>query len=141
MLDRLTVLLPCKPDRAQRSVKIGQDDVAMQMAGCEVGEVLYAVSHVQVKSVEGVPNAVQNWQAVALSNLRATSPQTLPWLVPKGASTAVRLSASGQRTHGGEVQAQLVWFSAGLDIYHLAVYAPHLAPEHSESLLSDLRIQ
>lgn len=141
MLDRLTLLLPCKPDRAQRTVRIGQDDVAMQMAGCEVGEVLYAVSHIQVKSVAGVPDAVQKWQAVALSNLRATSPQRQPWLVPKGANTAVRLLATGQSTHGGAVQAQLAWFSAGLDVYHIAVYAPHLAPEHSESILSDLRIQ
>jgi len=140
-VDRLTVLLPCKPDRAQRTVKFGPDDVVLEMVGCEVGNALYAVSHVQVKHAGAITDVVQQWQAVALGNLRATPPQTLPWPAPKGASAAVRLAASGQRPNGDTLQAQLAWFSVGADIYHVAVYAPKLTPEHSDTLLSDLKIQ
>ena len=133
--------MPCKPDRAERIVKLGQDVVAMQMAGCEVGDVLYALSHVKVKGVVGVPEDIQKWQAVALANLHASPAQQLPWKLPKGADTAVRLFATGQSAKGSLVQANLTWFSVGMDIYHVAVYAPQLTNEQSETILSDLRIQ
>jgi hypothetical protein len=140
-LDRLTVLLPCKPDRAQRTVKLGMGEVAMEMAGCEAGDALYAVSHVHVSNTDVPQAVVQQWQTVALGNLQSSTPQSLPWATPKGANAAVRLAASGQRANGEAMTAQLAWLTSGSDIYHVAVYSKKLAPEQSDTLFSDLKIQ
>jgi hypothetical protein len=140
-LDRLTVLLPCKPDRAQRTVKLGMGEVAMEMAGCEAGDALYAVSHVQVSSTDVPQAVVQQWQTVALGNLQSSTSQSLPWATPKGANAAVRLAASGHRANGEAMTAQLAWLTSGSDIYHVAVYSKKLAPEQSDTLFSDLKIQ
>jgi hypothetical protein len=140
-LDRLTALLPCKPDRAQRTVKLDQGEVALEMAGCEVGDALYAISHVQAKDTAAAQELIRQWQTVALGNLRATSPQTLLWEAPKGGGAAVRLAAAGRRSDGNVVEAQLAWFKANADVYHVAVYAQKLTPEQVDTLLSDLKIQ
>jgi hypothetical protein len=141
LLDRLTVFLPCKPDRAQRTVTLGTVDVALEMAGCEAGNTLYAVSHLQVKDANTLPTVVQQWQTVALRNLQSSSQQTVPWTVPKGASAAERLAAVGTRANGDVMAAQMAWVISGTDIYHVAVYAKRLSPEQSDTLFSDIKIQ
>lgn len=140
-LDRLTALLPCKPDRAKRTVKLGVGDVAMEMAGCEAGDALYAVSHVRVPGTDEPKAVVQQWQAVALGNLQSSTPQSLPWATPKGADAVLRLAAAGRRASGEAVAAQWAWLTSGSDIYHVAVYSKKLAPEQLDTLFSDLKIQ
>jgi hypothetical protein len=43
----LTVLLPCKPDRAERMLPLGAESVRIDMAGCEAGGVTFAVAHAE----------------------------------------------------------------------------------------------
>jgi hypothetical protein len=37
------------------------------------------------------------------------------------------------------MQARLAWFVRGNDIYHLAVYAPHIQLEMLEPMVSDIK--
>jgi hypothetical protein len=113
----------------------------MEMAGCEAGDALYAVSHIRVSNTDVPQAVVQQWQTVALGNLQSSTPQPLPWATPKGADTVLRLAASGRRANGDAMAAQLAWITSGSDIYHVAVYSKKLAPEQSDTLFSDLKIQ
>jgi hypothetical protein len=140
VLDRISVLLPCKPDRAQRSVSWGDKEVALQMAGCEAGSTLYAVSHIRVSDEKAQVEAIEQWQSMALNKLKAEQPKKLVLNAPKGANGYVHLSATGQSSSGAPLVAQLIWFSVGIDVYHVAVYAPTLSADTTEPLISSIKL-
>jgi hypothetical protein len=156
-LGGLTALLPCKPDQAQRSVRLGATDIQMDMAGCEAADALYAISHVRAQDATHAAGLLSEWRAVTLSNLHATSVQPHPfklakvtegaYQVPSGAKVAAPngewelLWVQGQRPDASAVQARLTWFALGADVYHVAVYGAQLGPQTVDMLYSDLRLQ
>ena len=156
-LANLTTFVPCKPDQAQRTVHLGDADVAMEMAGCEAADALYAVSHVRAPDAKQAPMVLHDWRAATLANLQATSVQPHDFKLAKApdgayqvpvAATATAanggwtmLWVQGQRADASVVHARLVWFAVGVDIYHVAVYGAHLSPDTVDMLFSDLRLQ
>jgi len=156
-MENLTAMLPCKPDQAQRMVRLANQDLTLQMAGCEASGALYAISHARVVSPDQAMAVQADWRSVALANMQATSVQTQAIRLAKpvvGMSTAPpdttnvstdpaldMLEAQGRRPDGSAVQARLVWFTRGVDIYHVAAYGPQLDSEKVEMLFSDLRLQ
>jgi hypothetical protein len=156
-LDGLTALLPCKPDQAQRSVRLGATDIQMDMVGCEAADALYAISHVRAQDATHAAGLLSEWRAVTLANLHATSVQPHAfnfakvtegaYQVPSGATVAAHngewklLWVQGQRPDASAVQARLAWFALGVDVYHVAVYGAQLGPQMVDMLYSDLRLQ
>lgn len=153
-VEQLQAMLPCKPDHAQRPVRLGPLDVTMQMSGCEASGALYAISHVRVGNALQASAAQTDWRAATLANLQAGSVQSqvLPWARPGAgpsesgtAGLATHppleiLAVQGQGPDGKMVQARLAWISRGADLYHIAVYGPQLDDAMLEMLFSDLRL-
>ena len=156
-LQQLTVLLPCKPDQAQRTVRLGTLDVQMRMTGCEADGALFAVSQVDVGVRSNVSAALAAWRVVTLDNLGSATPVALSFKVARpmlqnGHPEAVggsgqpgfsseRVAVTGQRTDGSPIQAQLAWIVDGTNLYQIAVYGPRLTPDMAETLFSEIRIQ
>jgi hypothetical protein len=156
-LDGLSALLPCKPDQAERSVRLGTTDIQMDMAGCEAADALYAISHVRAQDAAQASTLLAEWRAATLANLRASSVQPYAfklakvtdgaYQVPYGATVVApngeweMLWVQGQRPDAGAVQARLAWFALGADVYHVAVYGAQLGPQTVDMLYSDLRLQ
>jgi hypothetical protein len=140
-LERMTTLLPCKPDTAQRQLTINGQVVAMKMAGCEAGGALYAISHTR-STVDAAAGLQGAWAEATLANLqaRAQAGQTLTG-VKGDVGKTVRMEASGRRPDGAEVQARLAWIISGGDVFHLAVYADQLPPDANDTFFSDIKIQ
>lgn len=135
-MGRLTVFLPCKPDRGQRSVPLAQSSGVITMAGCEAGGALFAASHIQVANASDVEPTLQAWRAATLANLQAQD------VVQSGPPTfASPLRVNGVRATGEPVQAQLAWQVAGTDLFHVAVYAEKIKPELTETLFTQAKIQ
>lgn len=125
------VMLPCKPDKAQRSVTLVPHTLSMDMVGCEAGGGLFAVSRVELP--EGVPAAevLAAWRTQALAALRATQVQDQP------IAGATRVLAQGLRPDGSAVQAQLLWRLRDRQIIHWAVYAEHLVPDMTDPFFAE----
>lgn len=156
-LGPLTVLLPCKPDHAQRSVRLGMADAPMQMVGCKAAEALYAVSRVHVTDPTQITGAQSAWYAATLANIKASAVKSQPVTIPRtlaGVRPVNRIEnslvsphafelliANGLGPDGSSLQAQMIWFVNGLDIYHVAVYGAKLSREHTELLFSELKLQ
>lgn len=144
-LEGLTARLPCKPDRAQRTVQLGGANLLLEMAGCEAAGGLFAISRVPL--AEGTPSAalLAAWRAEALRNMQATAVQERDFQ-PVAATGlrgahAVMVSAQGQRPDGSAVQAQLLWLSSSTGIFHVAVYATRLNSDMTDLLFSDLQLR
>lgn len=140
-LERISVLLPCKPDRAQRALRIGARDVTLSMAGCEAAGALFAVSHIPLADTGAPDGLVKDWRAATLANMHAISVVDSSSAVPSGFTTASRIAVQGQRPDGSAVQGQLVWLVAGSDVFHLAVYGERLTPEMVDTFFSDTKLQ
>ena len=145
-LERLSILLPCKPDRAQRTVHLAQQEVSLSMAGCEAAGALFAISHVRV--AQGATATTSDaWRVVTMANMRATVSVDValnprPSITdPRNTVAMNRIATQGKRLDGTPVQAQLAWIVAGQDIYQIAVYADRLTPDMLDTLFSDIKIQ
>lgn len=141
----LAVLLPCKPDRAERSVPLAGQDAPLRMQGCDAGDATYAVAHVALADAAQAGIALAHWRAATLANMHAQAPQETPF-VPAGAlalSQSVRVTASGRRADGRPVQLHGVWFARAhgsrIDLFHAALYAERPDAEASQTFLGGLR--
>lgn len=145
---QLRAWLPCKPDHATRTVTVGDQLVEMEMQGCEANGALYAVSHITVAPDQAV-RLQMAWRKAALAQMQAGEVKEHPWSPPVSASTrqaatlsapAMQLRTQGKRADGSAVQAQLAWFGAEGQLYHLVVYASQLPPEFTEPFTEQLQL-
>ncbi len=153
----IKVMLPCKPDRAQRILPLANQQVTMAMAGCEASGALYAISHVQVANTALVAVVQADWQQAMLANFQGASIQKIPYQLERPSITA-RLAASspsdpvrpggleilnvqGKGTDGAPLQARLLWLAQGTDLYHVAIYGPALQADQFDMLYSGLALQ
>ena len=62
---QVKVLLPCKPDRAERELPVAPEGVQAQigMAGCMAGGATFAVAHWPGLTAEEAPGRLKLWQA------------------------------------------------------------------------------
>lgn len=130
-VNAVPVMLPCKPDKAQRSVTLGPHTLTMDMVGCEAGGALFAVSRVELPDGVPAPDVLAAWRAQALAALRANQAHDQPM------AGATLVQAAGLRPDGGAVQAQLLWRLRGRQILHWAVYAEHLGPDMTEPFFAE----
>ena len=100
----LSLLMPCKPDKAQRVVPLGGVPAELMLLSCDAGGVTFAVSVADVGDPSKVPAALAQWQNATLANIKAP-PATLGKAVklPGLPSGALLVSALGQR---GSAQAE-----------------------------------
>jgi hypothetical protein len=138
-LEGMRTVLPCKPDRATRTLVLGNVPVTLAMAGCETQGALFAISRVAVPVGADAVSLEQSWRAAALLQMQAShsQAQTLPQR-PHAPTLHVML-ANGQRPDGSPVQASLAWVVEKGAVFHMAVYAKALDPTLTEPLLRDVQ--
>lgn len=142
---QLAALLPCTPDHAERQVELAGAQRTLAMWGCEADGALFAVSHVRVDTPASARPLIAAWQKAALRNMSGATAQPVPFQVPVLTSQTlepgVLLRTTGKHANSQAVQGQLAWFSRGTDVYHLAVYAPTLAPAMTDPFFTELHWQ
>ncbi len=141
---RLSFLLPCKPDKAQKTVPFGGKPTPLAMLGCEAGGITFAVAVADLgNSGEAAQAAtlLAQWQSLTLANMRAGAPQLSPLKLP-GAAIAqppVLVTAQGQRADGTAVSGQAAYFAHGAQLFQAVMYADRLPPEVAETFFSSLK--
>lgn len=106
----VTVLLPCKPDRASRPVSLAGERVVLEMAGCEAGGATFAVGRIpvadaaqaQARMAAWRQDALQRWQGARLSE----QPAALPRAAVHPAPLALRAESSARLA-----PARMLWFA------------------------------
>ena len=140
---QLRLLLPCKPDKAQKVVPLGGQPTTLSMLGCDAGGATFAVAVVDLADMTQAAPVLAVWQDLTLANMRAApgSAQVLTLKIP-GASAVVPVSAlqaQGQRADGAAVSSQAAYFSQGSQLFQVVLYAPKIAPEVAETFFSSLK--
>ena len=165
----LSLLLPCKPDKAEKKVLLGERPQALRLLGCDAGDATFALAVVDVGDVSKVAAVLAQWQSGTLANMKAPPAKTLsaqsgsladkdaaekgatekgatkvvPLKVPGAAllPPAVWVKASGQRADGTAVSGQAAYFVQGSQVFQAVVYATEIQPEVSETFFSGLKFE
>ncbi|MEO5661423.1 MAG: hypothetical protein ABIQ90_16755 [Polaromonas sp.] len=142
---RLNLLLPCKPDKAQKVVPLAGRATTLSMWGCDAGGATFAVAVADIGDVAQAAPVLALWQQLTLGNMKAVpgSLQQLPLKID-GASAAVpvsRVLAQGQRADGTAVSGQVAYFARGAQVFQAVIYAPQIAPEVAETFFSSLKFE
>lgn len=141
----LSLLLPCKPDKAQKVVPLGGRATSLSMLGCDAGGVTFAVAVADVGDAAQAAPVLAQWQTLTLANMKAapSSQQPLALKIP-GASPGLpvaRLQAQGQRADGTAVSGQAAYFAQGSQLFQVVMYAPKIAPDVAETFFASLKFE
>lgn len=151
----LSLLLPCKPDKAEKKVPLGDRPVVLRLLGCDAGDATFAVAVADVGDASRVAAVLAQWQSGTLANMKAPpvgqrqgtsdkgTTEVLPLKLPGAAlqPPAVLVKARGQRADGTAVRGQAAYFVQGSQVFQVVIYAAEISPEVAETFFSSLKFE
>lgn len=138
---RLALLMPCKPDKAQRTVQMAGQPTDINLLSCDAGGATFAVSVADVKETSKVAAALAQWRSATLANIKAVQGQEAALKLPGLANSAVMVKATGQRANGQTISSQAVYFAQDSRIFQAVMYADNVAPEVADTFFSGLKFE
>lgn len=161
----LSLLFPCKPEKAEKMVPLGGPPTNLTLLGCDAGGATFAVAMADIGDAAKVPAVLEQWQNLTLANMKAPpvgvvaggtamapAVQPVPGMLPTqrtplkvpGAdllSPPVLLKARGQRPGGDGVTGHAAYFSRGTQVFQVVQYSDKVQPEVSETFFSSLKFE
>lgn len=140
---RLSLLLPCKPDKAEKTVPMGGQLTTLRMLGCDADGLTFAVSSADVSDTAAIPSILAAWQQLTLTNMKAAKADSAAPLKMVGAtaSTGVWVKAKGQRADGTSVMGHAAYFSQGATVFQAVIYGAQIKTETAETYFSGLKFE
>lgn len=141
---RLALLLPCKPDKVQKSVALGGTPVLLTLTGCDAAGATFALAVADLGDAARAGPVLAQWQRLTLANMKADQPVQPSQLKVPGSSAAVPpvlVTARGKRADGSAVSGQAAYFAQGSQVFQAVLYADKLAPGASETFFASLRFE
>jgi hypothetical protein len=145
---RLSLLLPCKPDKAQKIVPLGGAPTTLFMLGCDAGGATFAVALADLGDSSDAARAatvLAQWQSLTLANMKAApaSAEALPLKLAGATPQAqpILVKALGQRADGTAVSGQAAYFAQGSQVFQVVLYATTIPPDVAETFFSSLKLQ
>jgi hypothetical protein len=138
---RLALLMPCKPDKAQRTVPMAGQPTELNLLSCDAGGITFAVSVADVKDASKVATTLSQWQSAALAHIKAAPTADVALKLPGLASAGVLVKATGQRASGQAVSSHAAYFAQGTQIFQAVMYADKIAPDVADTFFSGLKFE
>lgn len=146
----LSLLLPCKPDKAEKSVPLGGQPATLLMLGCDAGDATFAVAVADIGDASKAEAVLAQWQALTLANMKAGPVGTgagatqVSTFRPTGmvnGAPAILVRSSGQRADGRAVAGQAAYFSRGSQLFQVVLYAGVINADVAETFFSSLKFE
>ena len=139
---RLSLLMPCKPDKAQRTVQMAGQETELMLLSCDAGGVTFAIAIADVKDASQTANALSQWQSATLANMKAVPNSTTASIKLTGlANNGVFVKATGQRANGQAVSSQAAYFAQGSQVFQAVLYADKISPEAADTFFSGMKFE
>jgi hypothetical protein len=138
----VVALLPCRPDRFERTVEIAGSRVKMRLLSCTVESTTFAFGHVDMGDPAAVAPALAALRAAAAANLGASAPAVTVWQPPGVTPNpqAARLALAGRLPDGAVASAQAAFFARGTVACQATVLGPRLPGDAVETFFAGLRV-
>ncbi len=131
----LTALLPCKPDRAMRTLALADGGkITLNMTGCGAGDATFAIAEADADNAAQAGQWLAAWQAATRAQWLGARLTETAAAVPGAATSpgAVRLEIAGGAAPGRPSQAQLVWFARATGSGRVALFQAMVLGKPSE---------
>ncbi|OUM04195.1 hypothetical protein [Variovorax sp. JS1663] len=143
--DGLVALLPCKPDRATRSLPLGAGaSIAVDMTGCEAGGATFAVAHATAEDAAQAERWMAAWRAATRSQLAGRPAAEAPATLPRAAAMPEPVRLDVQGAAGGPAPAHMLWFAqqrAGkMALYQATVLGQPVSADARVTFFEGLRL-
>lgn len=141
----LKAVMPCKPDRAERDVPLGEGLQQLHMHSCRAGGLTFAVAWVRLPDAAQAAAVLEPWRRATLATLqtggaRVDEPDPAWSVRVTGAEEALGLQARTTGIDGQGMQALAVYFSRGVTVYQAAIYGSRIPDEVASSFFDALRL-
>ena len=138
----MSLLLPCKPDRASKSVPLGGRETRLSMTGCEAGGAMYALSVAELSDASEVAQVLSQWQALTLGHMRADLATPRKPMAVAGADGPAPLIflARGIHPDGQAIEGQILFFARGAQVFQAVIYAPRIGADAAETFFSGIKL-
>ncbi len=138
----LAFLMPCKPDKGQKTVPMAGQPTELMLLSCDAGGSTFAVAVADVKDASKIAVALAQWQSVALANIKAgVAPPAVLLKLPGLASGAALIKATGQRPNGQAVSMHAAYFAQGAKVFQVAMYADNISADAADTFFSGLKFE
>ena len=139
---RLSVLMPCKPDKAQKTVPLGGQPTEMVLLSCDAGGATFAVALADVKDASKAAATLAQWQSATLANMKAApAAPGVAFKLPGLANGAALVKATGRRANGQAVSSQAAYFAQGSQVFQAVMYTDKISPDVAETFFSGLKFE
>jgi hypothetical protein len=140
---RLSMLLPCKPDKAEKQVPLGGRPTALRMLGCDADGLTFAISAADLGDASQAPAVLLAWQQVTLTNMKAAKADTIKPLKLIGATggQAVWVQATGLRTDGTPVLGHAAYFAHGATVFQAVIYGADIKTDVAQTYFSGMKFE
>ncbi len=138
---RLTLLMPCKPDKAQRTVPMTGLPTEVNLLSCDAGGVKFAVAVADVKDAAKTADALVNWQSATLANIKAPATPGAAFRLPGLVASGVLVKADGKRVDGQAVSSQALYFAQGSQVFQAVMYADKISADVADTFFSGLKFE
>lgn len=136
----LQAMLPCKPEKAERTVPLAGHRADLHMLSCDVGKLTFAIAALRKPTEVATSEVVQAWTQAGHLSLKVQANRTHAWApVLRGMVALKAWQAEGVRHDGSPVLAHVLFLAQGDDVFQVAVYGP-VTPEVLETLVESLRL-
>lgn len=139
---QLALLMPCKPDTAQKTVPMAGQPTELTLLSCDAGGATFAVATADIKDAFKVSATLAQWQSATLANMKA-APDTpgAAFKLSGLASGGALVKATGQRANGQAVSSQAAYFAQGSQLFQAVMYADKILPDVAETFFSGLKFE
>ena len=138
---RLALLMPCKPDKGQRTVPMAGLPTELNMLSCDAGGVTFAVAMADVKDAAKTAAVLAQWQSATLINIKAPPAVGVAIKLPGLSSDGAIVKAIGQRTNGQAVSSQAAYFAQGSQVFQAVLYGDTITPDVADTFFSGLKFE
>ncbi len=139
----LRAMLPCKPDKAARTVEMGGRQVSLEVLGCDTGGATFAVLSADIAEPTRTGEVLTQWKTATQANMRASVTQEVPFVPPGALSLpqSQQVIATGQRPDGSKVDGRAAYFARGSRVYQAVIYADSVRADMVDTFFSGLRLE
>lgn len=124
------LMFPCRPERHQRTVRLGAATLPMRLDACTAGDAVFSLSVLDVADPAQVTPLLAALREQEIANLSATVAEQRGF-APAGATPnpeSARLRMAGKRPDGRPVVADAAFFVKGLRLYQATILGSDKAP-------------
>ena len=143
----LQASLPCKPERAERTVEMAGSELLVVMHSCSAGGATFGVACATVAQPDRAGVTLAHWRAAVLATAEARDLHDQPFQ-PAGAlglPQSLRTSGTGSMPGGTPMHLDAAWFSRvqgdAVRACHAIAYGPQLTGATADVFLNGLSLQ